>query len=253
MNNKKLRFFRWNPDKNLLVVLISWVLVVVPLYTATHIVGTNVGGGLPYFFLYAVLGATIFGIGLPLYWMVVVCKRQISTLGLNTDKWKLSLVLQSVFFLSLYFSMDDLSLPSLEKLIPLLTLALAISFFEAVFWRGWIYLRLEEAFGIIPGLLAGAFLYAAYHIGYGMKIDEIIFLFFIGIMFAVVFRITKSILILWPLFQPLGQLRTLIEDGLELPLISSLGFIDVLIVMLVLVFLARKYYRKADNDRNILS
>ncbi len=245
MNIKDLKFFRWNPDKDLLVVLISWLLVVASLFTATHIVGTDVGGGLPYFFLYAVLGATIFGVGLPLYWMVIVRKRPISSLGLTTKRWKLSLTLQSMFFLILYFSMPALSLPSIEKLIPLLALALAIAFFEAFFWRGWVYLRLEEAFGIIPALLVGSFLYAAYHIGYGMKLEEMIFLFFIGIMFAVIFKITKSILILWPLFQPLGQLRTLIEDGLELPLISSLGFIDVLIVMFVMVFLARKYYRKS--------
>lgn len=71
-----------------------------------------------------------------------------------------------------------------------------------------------------------------------------IFLFFIGIMFAVVFRLTKNIFILWPIFQPMGQLVTLIKDGLNLPLLASLGFFEVLIIMLVLVWLAARYQKK---------
>jgi hypothetical protein len=71
-----------------------------------------------------------------------------------------------------------------------------------------------------------------------------IFLFFIGIMFAVSFRLTKNIFILYPIFQPMGQLVTLVKDRLKLPLLASLGFIEVLIVMLVLVWLAGRYQKK---------
>jgi hypothetical protein len=92
-------------------------------------------------------------------------------------------------------------------------------------------------------------LYAAYHIGYGMPSSEMIFLFFIGIMFAVIFRLTRSIFILWPLFQPMGQLITLIKDGLKLPVLASLGFAEVLVVMLVFVWLASRYQKKHQMDR----
>jgi hypothetical protein len=70
-------------------------------------------------------------------------------------------------------------------------------------------------------------MYEAYNIGYAMPLSEITFLFFIGLMYAIAFRITKNIFILWPLFQPMGQLVTLIKDDLQLPLITSLGFIEV--------------------------
>ncbi len=135
-------------------------------------------------------------------------------------------------------------MPAIEVLIPLIALALAIGFFEAIFWRGWVLLRLEEAFGVIPAILLGSVLYAAYHLGYGMLTSEMIFLFFIGVMFAVVFRLTKSIFILWPIFQPMGQLVTLIKDGLSLPLLASLGFIEVLIAMGVIIWLAARYEKK---------
>jgi hypothetical protein len=66
---------RWNPSIDLLIVAASWILVVGGLFTATKIVGTTTGGGLPYFFLYAILTATLFGVGIPLGWMVLIRKR----------------------------------------------------------------------------------------------------------------------------------------------------------------------------------
>lgn len=237
--------FRWKPGKDLTAVIVSWFLVTGALYTATKIVGPTTGGGLPYFFLYALVTATLFGVGIPLYWMVGVRKRPLSDLGITTRLLGLSLIIQVVLAILLFLSrLGEMNPPDIEELLPLIALALTIGFFEALFWRGWVQLRLEEAFGILPGIVLGAALYAVYHIGYGMPRNEIAFLFLIGLMFAVVFRITRNIFILWPLFQPIGQLITLINDGLSLPLLAALGFFEVLVVMLVLVWLAGKYYRK---------
>jgi uncharacterized protein len=236
---------RCKPSKDLAAVAISWLLVVASLYTATVLVGSKVAGGLAYFFLYAVIGAGLCGIGIPLYWTVVVRRRSIADLGL-TKRWlALSLVLQIVFA-ALQFSgtLAKTQLPPTDQFIPLLCLALTIGLFEAIFWRGWVLLRLEESFGIIPAIILGSALYAAYHIGYAMPADEMLFLFFIGILFALVFRITKNIFILWPIFQPMGQLVTLVKDGLTLALLAGLGFIEALILMLVLIWLAERYHRK---------
>jgi hypothetical protein len=43
-------------------------------------------------------------------------------------------------------------------------------------------------------------------------------------------------------------LVTLIKDGLELPLLASLGFVEVLIGMLVLVWLAGRYAKKVNRE-----
>ena len=237
--------FRWHPNKDLAAVAISWLLVVGALYTATMIVGQTAWGGMAYFVLYAVVGATLFGIGIPLYWMTVVRQRSIVELGLTKHRLGLSLALQLLFAVLLYVvTLAKVQLPPVEVLLPLVALALAIGFFEAVFWRGWVLLRLEKAFGIIPAILIGSALYAAYHLGYGMPTDEMIFLFFIGILFAITFRLTKNVFILWPIFQPMGQLVTLIKDGLTLPLLAALGFAEVLIFMFVLVWLAARYHQR---------
>lgn len=235
----------WKPNKDLAIVALSWVLVVGALYTATNIVGQAVWGGMAYFLFYAIIGAALFGVGIPLYWMVVVRRRPVAELGLTTQRVGLSLGLQLGLAALLYVvTLARVQLPSLDQLIPLVALAVTIGFFEAVFWRGWVLLRLEEAFGIIPAIVLGSALYATYHIGYGMPAGEMVFLFFVGILFAVVFRVTKSVLILWPLFQPMGQLVTLVRDGLTLPLLAALGFVEVLVLMWVFVWLANRYDKK---------
>lgn len=240
---------RWHPNKDLVAVAISWILVVAALYTATFVVGSTVAGGMAYFGLYAILGAAIFGVGIPLYWTVVIRKRPISDLGFTRDRLGLSIGLQLVFaavqFAGAY---RGLQIPASENLLPLIALSLTIGFFEAVFWRGWVLLRLEECFGLIPAIVIGSALYAAYHVGYGMPMSEMVFLFFIGVMYAVAFRITKNIFMLWPVFQPMGQLVTLIKDGLPLPLIAALGFIEALILMFVLVWLAMRYAGKRSKS-----
>jgi hypothetical protein len=242
---KSLLALRWKPGRDILVVCISWILVVCSLYTATVIVGAETGGGIPYFLLYAVLTAAIFGIGIPLVWMVIIQKRPLKDLGITKKRLFRSLVLQLVFSIAILTGgFSGLKLPVMDRLIPLICLSLAIGLFEAIFWRGWVLMRLEEAFGFIPAALLGSVLYALYHIGYDMPLNEIAFLFFIGLMYSVVFRLIGSIFILWPLFQPGGQLITLIKEGLELPLLASLGFLEVLIVMGLMVWFASKFLKK---------
>jgi hypothetical protein len=63
---KQVRLFRWNPGRDLAVLVLSWLLVVGSLYTATFIVGQDIWGGMAYFILYAVVGAALFGVGIPL-------------------------------------------------------------------------------------------------------------------------------------------------------------------------------------------
>ena len=204
-----------------------------------------------YFAIYAVIMATLFGIGLPIFWMVVIRKRPLSDLGLTFKRWRLSILIQLVLSVILYVIGPKFNIGSVAEFIPLVGLALAIGFFEAVFWRGWVIGRLEQSFGMIPAILVGSVLYAFYHIGYGMSMDDMLFLFFIGIMFAVVFKLTNSVIILWPVFQPMGQLITLTEDGLALPILAVLGFLDVLAVMITLIWLASKYYKKHNQSRTI--
>lgn len=243
--SSKFLGFRWKPSLDLAVVPFSWVLVVGSIYAATYFIGQELWGGIGYFLFYAFLGAFVFGVGLPLLWMVVIRKRLLADLGITAQHWMRNLILQLAFSILLYApAYWNTQFPPPQQLIPLVFLAMCVGLFEAIFWRGWVQMRLEESFGVIPGILLASFFYALYHIGYSMPASEIVFLFFIGLMYAVTFRLTKSIFILYPFFQPLGQLKTLLNDQLTLPLISTLGFAEVWIGILLLLWLARRYQGK---------
>jgi hypothetical protein len=50
---KQIFTLRWNPNIDLAIVAVSWILVVGALYTATMIVGQGEWGGMAYFSTFA--------------------------------------------------------------------------------------------------------------------------------------------------------------------------------------------------------
>jgi len=128
-------------------------------------------------------------------------------LGITMDRAAISIVL-SIIFSAVQYSqtMANITLPPAEEFVPLVTMALPVGLFEAIFFRGWVQMRFEKAFGILPGIVLGSAIYALYHVGYGMEPDDIAFLFIIGLIYASVFRLTKNLLIIWPFLTPMGGL-----------------------------------------------
>lgn len=242
-NARKLlgKAFRFKPDASLVAVFLSIALVVASLSAATYL-ATPARGGV-YFLLYAVLGAALCGFALPLSYTAFAAGRSPASLGVTASRLPLSLTVQVVCSLPLFPELARrLSGLTPAQAIPLVALALTIGFFEAVFWRGWVYGRLAEAFGVVPAMILGAALYALYHVGYGMPLSEMAFLFFIGLMFNAIFALTGSVFALWPVFQPSGQLITVVKDGLSLPPIATLGFLEVLFGMIAFAFFARRFF-----------
>jgi hypothetical protein len=97
---------------------------------------------------------------------------------------------------------------------------------------------------ILLGVMAAA-LYALYHVGYGMGAAEMVFLFGLGVVYAIAYRLVGNILVLWPLLTPLGALFNSLEAGdIVLPWASIAGFADVLAVMAGVVWLAHRHQRR---------
>jgi membrane protease YdiL (CAAX protease family) len=131
-------------------------------------------------------------------------------------------------------------------------MALTVGLFESVFFRGFIQGRLEESFGPGPAVLGAAALYSLYHIGYGMPGRELLFLFGLGVVYAVAYRLTENVLVLWPLLTPLGSFFSQLQAGElsgQLPWASIAGFGDVLVVIgAVMLFAYRTQRRRQAAD-----
>lgn len=251
---KKGLYFRWQPTAELALVFVSWITVVGGLWLAFQVFTTQKVA--LNFITFGPITLFGFGIALPLLWTVMK-GRSLAEVGITQRKAIISIMLGLAFSIIQYTqTIARVTLPPVEQLIPIISMAVTVGLFEAIFFRGWMQLRFEEMFGVVPGIVLGAGFYAMYHLGYGMEWNEIGFLFIIGLIFAAVFRITKNILILWPFFTPMGGLFNNIKEGLFMPFEATYGFVMVLGLMVTLIALiyrsALRFTRRANMQIKIL-
>jgi uncharacterized protein len=224
-------------------VLLLYVAVVGALYLAFQVFTVERTLGL--FLCYA--AGLILGVVGPVIYTVWMRGRSLADLGLTTKDWQqaigLGLVLGLVqFFLTLY----GYDLPAPVDWVPLLAMSLMVGLFEAVFFRGFIQTRLSASFGTVPGVVAAAALYALYHVGYGMGMREMAFLFGLGLVYGIAYACVNNVLVLWPVLIPLGSFfNNLQSGGFELPWAAIAGFVDVMAIMFAAIWIAHRRERRA--------
>jgi uncharacterized protein len=228
--------------RDIRAVLLLYVGVVAALYVAFQVFTVERTLGL--FLCYA--AGLILGVVGPLIYTVWMRNRPVADLGLTSKNWRqalgLGLALGAIqFFLTLY----GYDLPAPVDWVPLLTMSLMVGLFEAVFFRGFIQTRLSASLGPIPGVVAAAALYALYHVGYGMGIREMAFLFALGLVYGIAYACVNNVLVLWPVLIPLGSFyNNLQSGGFELPWAAIAGFVDVIGIMVTAIWIAHRRERR---------
>jgi membrane protease YdiL (CAAX protease family) len=203
----------------------------------------------------AFAGGLLLGVGGPIVYSTWVRRRPLRTLGLGVHHLRPTLAL-AVVFAGIQFTIMfwGYAMPAPVDWVPLLVLSLAVGLFEAIFFRGFVQGRLEDSFGTAAGVLGAAVLYSLYHVGYGMGGGELLFLFGLGVVYAIAYRIVNNILVLWPLLTPIGAFFNNLEAGdIVLPWASIAGFADVLAVMAAIIWLAARHERRTAERRSVVS
>ena len=73
-----------------------------------------------------------------------------------------------------------------------------------------------------------------------------LFLFGLGVVYALAFRLSGSVLVLWPLLTPLGSFYNNVDSGdIDLPWASMVGFGEILIVMVIAIAVAFRRERRS--------
>ncbi len=231
------------PDRRDLIALGLLYLTVVALFrVAFTVFGTGNVAGL---FLTFAAGMLV-GFGGPIIYTVWFRRRPLADLGLRRDNWRATVPLALVFAGVQYsLTLFGYAFPGPQDWVPLLVMSLTVGAFEAVFFRGFVQTRLCASFGMVPGIAGAAALYGLYHVGYGMGGNEMVFLFGLGVVYAVAFALVRNVLVLWPLLTPMGAFFNNLRSGdIVLPWASIAGFADVLVVMAALLWLAARHQRK---------
>jgi uncharacterized protein len=247
---RAVAWVRQRADRRDLAVMLGLYVVIVALYRLAFVVFTpdNVLG----LFLSFGSGLTL-GVVVPVVYTVWIRHRPLRSLGLGGHALRPTLALAGLFggiqFAIMFWGY---ALPAPVDWVPLLVLSLTVGLFEAVFFRGFVQGRLEASFGTIPAVAGAAALYSLYHVGYGMGADEMLFLFGLGVMYAIAYRLTENILVLWPLLTPIGAFFNNLEGGdIVLPWAAILGFADVLGLMAAAVWLAARRERRATGKATL--
>jgi len=188
----------------------------------------------------------VLGVAGPVIYTVWRRRRPLRSLGLGAHRLPLTVALGLLFAgVQAATMLWGYTLPAPVDWVPLLVMSLTVGLFEAVFFRGFVQGRLQAGFGTGPAVTGAAALYALYHVGYGMGGGELVFLFGLGVVYAIAYRLTENILVLWPLLTPLGGWFNSLEAGdIELPWASIAGFADVLAVMALVIWLAYRHQRR---------
>lgn len=239
---------RWIPNRDALVALASYVLVVVGLHTAFQVFTTaQVAAN---FIMYGIVSLAALGVAVPVFYTVLARRSPLADLGLSTRYLFPSIIIGLVLgFITYLNTIGPMNITWSADYVPLVAMALAVGLFEAIFFRGWLQLRFEASFGLIPGLMLAAGCYALYHVGYGMTADEMVTLFILGLIYGGVFRLTKNVATLWPVFIPMGSLFNRLSEGFTLPFAATYGFVIVLAIMAGAIVIAPRL-RKRESPLN---
>lgn len=222
--------FRWTPEQDTWIAALSYVAVVVALAVAFQVF--TLAKVAAHFIMYGVVALAGLGVAFPAFYTVLVRNRPLLDIGLTFRLIGPSILLGALLGLDTYRNtVAALDITWSSSLVPLVAMTLAVGLFEAVFFRGWLQLRFEDAFGTVAGLILSALCYSLYHVGYGMGAGEMLFLFGYGLVFGAVFRLTNNVFVLWPFYTPVGSLYSNIKGGLELPVEATYGFVLVLALM----------------------
>lgn len=235
--------FAWSPAVRDIGVLSGLYLACVALfYLAFQVVG--VGGEMALFIVFGT--GLLLGVVGPLIHVVVVQRRPMADLGLTRARLPQTLALGVVLAaiqVAITFPLVDFGPP--DTWLPLLVLALTVGLFEAIFFRGYMLAVLEPMVGVVPAVAAAALLYALYHVGYGMGVEEMLFLGGLGIVYTIAYALARNIFILWPLLTPLGSFFADVRGGeIEMPMVAILGFVDVLGLMAAATYLTWRWTKR---------
>ena len=201
--------FRWQPTRDtwaavgagMLAFLFSATLLLVdPASTTAKLVHNGL--------IYVVCGTV-----LPWGYVLLVERSTPAALGWTRERRVASLVLSLVMaglFTPMLFMEGDLGAVGWGNVAKAsFVLTGAGGLFELFLYYGFIYLRLEKAFGVIPAILLTSALYVLWHTGTQLPMEPDLIagiwkLFWVGVMSLSLFSLTRNLLIIWPFFHATG-------------------------------------------------
>lgn len=226
------QLFRWRLSRETMVALVSGIVVIGlsaamrPFSTHWHWVGIAIRDMGQIFLV---------GIVFPLLYIERSGKNW-NACGFTFRKWPLFLAINLVLgFLLLWLFLFENPPPADFRLsgstlwsAAYVMLALC---FELVFFYAFLRTLFERSFGIVPAIILTALFYAFHHMGFQPEYGKLIF---VGLLYATVYRIGNSALLIFPFFLGIGGLYDVL---IQSQVVSPIAHPEVRTVCLTIAFL----------------
>jgi membrane protease YdiL (CAAX protease family) len=191
MNGIRSALVHWTPAADTGVALLTALLMIPVYYVGTH---TH---GMTSLLVFVIFGNGVLNVLFPAWYVMRIRREPASELGITTRRLWLAVLLSAICCLFAWKGLERemASHPGVELLPQLIFNGVIL--WEPFFVFGWLQLRFERAFGIVPGVVLAAASFGAYHLG-TYPLSGVVGLFVFGLVFATLFRITRNLIVLWP-------------------------------------------------------
>jgi membrane protease YdiL (CAAX protease family) len=188
---RPLLALRWQPGRDTAIALLTALLMLPVYYIGTH------NHGLIGLLVFVIFGNGVLNVLFPAYYLLVIRREKPEQLGITTRRLWLAVLLSALCSLFAWKGLQrELAAHAGVDLLPQLIFN-GLILWEPFFVFGWLQLRFERAFGILPGIVLAAASFGAYHLG-TYPLSGVAGLVLFGLVFAILFRTTKNLLVLWP-------------------------------------------------------
>ncbi len=192
--------FRWQPSREILVPVVSG-FVVLALSAAMIPVRETLWAGILLRDIGMIFAA---GIAFPLYY-ILRSGGNFAEFGLTLKKWYIvfpvNFILGTLLLLSFVSENHPIGFQFDLLVLAKVIYILLAGIFEVIFFYSFQRTLFERSFGIVPGIVLASLFYSLHHIGFQPEFGK---LFFVGLMYASVFRLGNSAFLIYPFFWTVG-------------------------------------------------
>ena len=153
--------------------------------------------------VFLLIGNFALTIAFPIYYVCYARGEPLSAVGITTDGWKPAILVSSVVAVLFFPGLLAIE-ESTAVLIPHI-ITVGLMFWEPFFVHGFLQIRFEQAFGVLPGIVLAGSGFALFHVGTAGVVGVLILLA-LGLFHAVLFSVfSRNILVLWPILWAVGS------------------------------------------------
>lgn len=192
----------------------------------------------------------LLGFLLPLYYILIIKKKDLPVLGFHRKKLAGSLLIDLIAgasLLGMFISKNTEDIIFQADSFYAVTYIFAAGIFEMIFIYGFLRYEFERAFGILPAIFMTAAFYSLHHAGFQPEFTK---LFFVGIMYVTVFYFTQNIFVIFPFFWGVGAVWDVLvnsEAGGQIK--NRTSFIIAVFMFLAMTGISIFLYRKTKMER----